>query len=354
MLRIKINKQLGLFALDVELESAAKVLGLFGPSGAGKTTLLNCIAGITKPDSGSLAVNGKTVFDHATGTDLAIRHRRIGYVFQDALLFEHMSVDRNLRYGSRSSGARKFSRVVDVLEIGDLLDRSAAKISGGEKRRVALGRALLSDPALLLLDEPLAGLDRRLAGKTICYIKSVLEEFEIPAIYVSHSVGDILYLCDDVATLDRGALTAQGEPFDLVGAMENIEFDQRPAIKNIVTLPVHDLDTANNLVRCELNGKILTVAARVDSGVSRVTVMIPARDIILAVDQPGLMSARNVIAGRITRIQIAGSRSIVFVDVGCALLVEVTHQAAAELKLAAGAAVFVVVKASSIHCVDAR
>lgn len=180
MLHIRLGKQLDQFTLRVDVSLGARVTGLFGPSGSGKTTLLNCLAGLIRPDDGQFRVDETCFFDSEQSTHIPCRHREIGYVFQDGLLFDHMTVRQNLNFSRHTRSGPNLEQVVDVLELDHLIDRGASNLSGGEARRVALGRAILSAPRLLLLDEPLTGLDRRMSGKTLAYIRNVLDAFEIP------------------------------------------------------------------------------------------------------------------------------------------------------------------------------
>ena len=215
MLSVRIRKKLGDFPFDVFARCGGRVTGLFGPSGSGKTTLLNCIAGLMRPDEGEILLNDEPLFSVDPPVNLPVRARRVGYVFQDSLLFDHMSVRKNLRYGEKPGGTGpSFDEVVDVLGLRYRLDRRPDELSGGERRRVAIGRALLSDPAILLFDEPLTGLDAALAGRVLVYLKRVLDAFDIPAIYVSHSISDVVYICDEVIVLHGGrALTRRdGRP----------------------------------------------------------------------------------------------------------------------------------------------
>lgn len=354
MHEIRISKRLEAFTVEVDLRFSHRVTGFYGPSGSGKTTLLDMVAGLTAPDLGRVTIAGTRLFDGGDGIDVPVRRRRVGYVFQDGVLFEHLSVARNLRYSPRDGDGPSFAQVVDVLELAGLLERPAGLLSGGEKRRVALGRALLSAPRVLLLDEPLTGLDRRLAGKTLCYIKAVLDTFELPAIYVSHSVSDIIFLCDEVAVMDRGRVVSQGPPADLLDTMENLGRGRPPTLKNIFAAAVVEVDEESGTFTCALGETRLQLLGGVESGVNRVTLMLPAHDIILASRQLEGLSARNVLRGKVLRVKAVGARRVVFVDVGVEWMVEVTQQAERELQLQPGSEIFAVVKASSISAVDAR
>ncbi len=352
MQQLRIFKRFDGFNLDVDLTLDRRVTALYGPSGSGKTSVLNAQAGLLRPDRGRILVNGRVLFDADRRIDVPVRRRRLGYVFQDALLFEHMTVRRNLTYARPRGGGPDLRQVVDVLELGPLLERRASHLSGGEKRRVALGRALLSGPHVLLLDEPLTGLDRRLAGKTLGYIKSVLDAFDLPAIYVSHLVSDVIHLADEVVLLERGRVTAQGAPRDLLDRMETMAPGRPPALKNFLAARVLACDPDRETITCRVGEQTLTVLGRLPDGTTRATVVAPARDIILARTRPAGISARNVLHGEVTRITPVGGHQVVFVDLGVEWMVEVITPAVQELDLVPGTTVYAVIKASCMQCIE--
>lgn len=202
---LRISRTVGAARIEIDVAAAGAVLGITGPSGAGKTSLLNCVAGLLRPDSGRIVVAGEILFDRATGLDLPPERRRAGYLFQDNRLFPHLKVSDNLSYGEKLSRPehRWMPRqdVIDLLGIGHLLDRYPGTLSGGEARRVALGRALLSAPRFLLLDEPLAHLDATRGEEIMRMIERVRDELDIPMLYVSHVESEVARLADDVIAL---------------------------------------------------------------------------------------------------------------------------------------------------------
>jgi molybdate transport system ATP-binding protein len=214
MLRVDVTKQLGEFSLQAAFESEGRVTGLFGASGAGKTSLVNMIAGLLRPDRGTIVVDGETLDDSASGLHVPSWRRRIGYVFQDARLFPHLDVRQNLDYGRRMNaladdpGQKK--RVTDLLDIGHLLDRRPGKLSGGERQRVALGRALLAKPRLLLLDEPLGALDEGRRAEILPYLVRLRDEARIPMVYVSHDAAEMRQLATQIVLLQRGRVSSFG------------------------------------------------------------------------------------------------------------------------------------------------
>lgn len=205
MLSLDLQLRRGSFQRQVRIEDDARVIALSGHSGAGKTSVLHAIAGLVKPLSGHIRFDGRTLFDSAAGIDLPVHLRRVGYVFQDARLFPHLDVRRNLEYGRHAGNASPgpgFDSVVELLGIGPLLRRRIANLSGGETQRIALGRALLSQPALLLLDEPLSMLDLARREELIPYLQRVRDETTLPIVYVSHSAEEVKRLTDAVHALD--------------------------------------------------------------------------------------------------------------------------------------------------------
>jgi molybdate transport system ATP-binding protein len=200
------------FLLEARFEAGDGVTALFGPSGSGKTSVLNLIAGVARPDSGVIRLDGRTLVDSTARVFLPPERRCIGVVFQDQLLFPHLSVRQNLRFGQGRRGARAMDpdRVAEVLEIGDLLDRRPKTLSGGQRQRVALGRALLRGPDLLLMDEPLAALDAELKNRVLVYLERALAEWRIPTVFVSHDEADVRRLADAVVVLAAGRVVAAG------------------------------------------------------------------------------------------------------------------------------------------------
>ncbi len=214
MLSVDVQKQLGDFKLETSFTSDGMVTGLFGNSGAGKTSIINLIAGLIAPDRGRISLDGEMLDDTSSGIHIPPHRRRIGYVFQDARLFPHLSVRQNLDYGRRMNGfapdATAETHTVDLLDIGHLLDRRSAQLSGGERQRVALGRALLAKPKLLLLDEPLGALDDERKAEILPYFIRLRDEASVPMVLVSHDAGEMRRLATHVVMLKRGKVAAQG------------------------------------------------------------------------------------------------------------------------------------------------
>ena len=218
---VQLGSGPGAFRLELPRTDVAQTLALFGPSGAGKTTTLDLVAGLRRPDAGTIRIGGRVLFDHARGIDLPPHARRIGYVPQDIALFPHLDVRRNVLYGAKSrrgarTAAERLAQVAGLLEIDGLLDRAVRDLSGGERQRAALARALMTEPDLLLLDEPLAALDSDLRGRIMPCLEAVRDVIGTPLIYVSHAADEVRRLAEWVIVLDNGRAAAAGPPAEVL------------------------------------------------------------------------------------------------------------------------------------------
>ncbi|HKA39348.1 MAG TPA: molybdenum ABC transporter ATP-binding protein [Burkholderiales bacterium] len=354
MLRIDVERRVGSFAMRVAFETDAQVTALFGRSGAGKTSLVNMIAGLTQPDRGRIEVDGQVLFDAATGINVPAELRRVGYVFQEGRLFPHYTVRRNLLYGHERipEGERyvRFDQIVQLLGLDDLLGRRPGDLSGGEKQRVAIGRALLACPKILLLDEPLASLDGHRKNEILQYIELMREEVRIPMVYVSHAVEEVVRLADWVVLLSAGSVAAFGEVEDVMGrpdlAAAGAMFEGGTVIDTRVT--AQDMD--DELATLAFDGGTLTVT-NVDALIGEpVRVRIRARDVSIALDAPQRVSIQNVLKGRITGLDIGRSGIVnVSIAIGAtSLRSRITRRALQQLRLGVGLEVYAMIKAVSL------
>jgi molybdate transport system ATP-binding protein len=352
------------FVLEVEFTAAAGFTILFGPSGAGKTTLLDCVAGLAGPDSGRIAVGGRTWFDADGGTNLPVAKRRMGYVFQSLALFPHLTVEENVQYGlAHLPEAERRERVAAILgafRIAHLAQRNVRAISGGESQRTALARTLVTGPSVLLLDEPLAALDAATKAKIIDDLREWNRIHHIPILYVTHSREEVFALGERVLVLDAGRIVAQGTPHEVVTAPLQETVAQLVGFENTFDATVEAVQPERGTMRVALattgqTGPVLLETPLVRAGVgSSLQVGIRAGDILLATSLPHGLSARNVLPGRILSLQQRDV--IVCARVFCRLEMEVhlTLAARDSLQLAPGREVWLVIKTHSCHLMQKR
>jgi len=351
-IEFNIRKRFTGFDLDCEASFGPGVTAIFGPSGTGKTTLLNCLAGMAKPDEGSISVDGRTVFSSESKTDVRPEKRRFGYVFQDSVLFPHKSVRDNIQYGYNLTpvGSREIDldHLVDMLGLSPLMSRNVKNLSGGEKQRVALARALAISPKLLLMDEPLASLDARFKGTIISYLKRIVRELKIPMVFVSHSLSEVTALSDDTLAIEGGRTVAFGPTRSLLGSPALAAVADYAALENILegqALPSQDGATTSKIRVGE--AELLIPAIDAAPG-DAVMVSVRAGDIILSLEAPQKISARNIVKAVVREIHDLGSQVLVFADVGERITVEITPGALADLSLRVGSDVYLVIKTNSI------
>ena len=352
MIDIAIQKRLGSFALDMRLEAPdSGVTALFGRSGVGKTSVINALAGLLRPDRGRIVVAGETLFDATRGIDLPPEKRRIGYVFQEGRLFPHYSVRGNLLYGAKSGHVGpSFDTVVELLGIKDLLARRPGDLSGGEKQRVAIGRALLASPRLLLMDEPLASLDAPRKGEIMPFIERLRDELKLPIFYVSHEMEEIIRLADLLVILDAGKVAASGSVEELTSRLDLWPLTGRYEAGSVIRTVLRGHDTSFGLSELAFPGGRLRVARLGLPLGTPVRVRIRARDVVLATERPAHLSIRNAFAG--TVVEMAPPRGPLIdlkLDIGTPsepvmLLARITQRACEELRLAPGKPLFALVK----------
>ena len=354
MLEVSARTRLGRFALDVELESAGGVTALFGRSGSGKTSIINVIAGLLRPAQGRVALNGELLFDSSRGVDVPVERRRIGYVFQDARLFPHLSVRQNLRYGAvfnrRAGRAGDAEHVIRLLGLEGLLERSPGALSGGEKQRVAIGRALLAHPRILLMDEPLAALDLQRKGEVLGYVERLREELDVPIVYVSHAIEEVVRIADRVALISEGRVLASGAPDEIMSRLDLRPATGRYEAGAVIETRVLAYDARDDISTLGFAGGEL-LATNLDALIGEpVRVRVRARDVSLALRPPQDSSILNVLPGRILEIvEGPGAAAEVRLAVGDAiLLARVTQRSVRRLELAPGREVYALVKAISL------
>jgi molybdate transport system ATP-binding protein len=343
------------FVLDVDVAMAPGFTIVFGPSGAGKTTLLDSIAGLAKPDSGRIAIGDTIFFDSERATEMPVELRKTGYVLQDLALFPHMTAAENVAYGlvglPRNERERRTAAILESFRIAHLAPRKPAEISGGERQRVALARALVTVPRVLLLDEPLAGLDAATKSKIIGDLRAWNDQHRIPVVYVTHHRDEVFALGERVIVLEDGSLAAQGTPHQVMTAPRQEMVAQLAGFENIFEAVVEALDEGRGTMSCRIADsrvELETPLVRAEIG-SRVRIGIQAGDILLATAQPYRLSARNVIPGRIVSLDERDVIVSAKVDCGVEMEVHLTLAARDALELHPGGEVWLILKTHSCH-----
>lgn len=340
--------------MDIAFEVASPgVTALFGPSGSGKSTIINATAGLLRPDSCRIAVDGTMLADTRSGVWLAPERRRVGLVFQDSRLFPHMSVATNLRFGMRrvAPGAVRFDEIVELLGIGALLDRRPNTLSGGERQRVAIGRALLAQPHLLLLDEPLASLDAARKAEVLPFLMRLKTALRLPVLYVTHALDEVARLADSLVLIDAGRVVGFG-PVSEVASRADLPLAQRDDAAGLLLCRVERHDSTRGLTRLQAGGAELWVPLLDLPVGSGCRARIPAREVILAGRPPEAISLHNIVPGTVRRIAGDAVRHSVIVEIGLpsgGLLSRVTADAVVRLGLSPGEPVLALIKSTSIE-----
>jgi len=355
MIAVDVALTRGEFSLEAAFESKARILALHGPSGSGKTTLAHLVAGLAAPDAGRIAVNGARLVDTAQRLNVPPEKRRIGLVFQDALLFPHLDVKMNIVFGRfftpKTERRVPFDAVVETLGVGHLLRRRAGSLSGGERQRVGLARALLCSPRLLVMDEPMASLDYDRRQEIMTLIERLRDEFSIPILLVSHAADEILRLADEVVSLDRGRIVAQGLPSETLAAASRHVEGGRFSVVSAIEAHVGAYDAHFGVTRLRHPAGEIIVAAHVANGDRRVRLLINATHVALAYRKPEDTSIRTALLGRIAAIdEDASPFAFVRLELegGGRLVSAATRLSVAEMNLSVGAQVYALVKSVAL------
>jgi molybdate transport system ATP-binding protein len=353
-LAIDIKHRLGTFLLDARFETGGGLIALFGRSGSGKTSVVNVIAGLIRPDKGLVAVDDAVLVDTSRGIFVPRHRRRLGYVFQEGRLFPHLTVRQNLLYGrwfaAKDQRRDDLDRVVDLLGIAALLERRPGRLSGGEKQRVAIGRALLANPRLLLMDEPLASLDEARKTEILPYIERLRDQSRVPIVYVSHSIAEVARLASTVVLFSEGKVAACGPISEIMQRLDLFPLTGRAEAGAIVEATVERHDERFGLTELRSRAGLWRLP-RLDAPVgTRLRLRVRARDVMLAKSAPTDLSALNVMPGVVAGI---GARDgpIVEIRVDCggeALIARLTRYSVDRLGLAEGAPIYALVKSVAL------
>ena len=358
ILSIAVRTRLSpVFSLDVTAECAPGVTIVFGTSGSGKTTLLRAVAGLVTPDAGRVAIGDRVLFDRATGTNVSVRQRRVGYVFQHLALFPHMSVRQNIAYGlwqRRGGEGTRVERIASDFQIAHLLERPPAQISGGERQRVALARALVTDPCMLLLDEPLSALDYVTQSRILDDLRRWNVERQIPILYVTHSHREVFALGRRLIVLEGGRIIADGTPQDVMHAPTLQTVAQLAGFENFIDATIVGAQPEAGTMECRPSGAAidLEVPFALMAIGAPVRLAIRAGDILVAIEPTRRLSARNIIPAVIRSITQEGTTVRLLVDGGIWLEVHVTPAAVVSLGLTLGQQVWLVIKTHSFRLVS--
>ena len=350
MIDVALHRALPAFTLDVAFRNAAGVTALFGRSGSGKSMTIGMIAGLVRPDRGHVRVGPAVLLDTARHVRIPMHRRRIGLVFQDAHLFPHLSVRRNLLFGRWFAPPAErtitLEAVVETLGIGPLLARRPAGLSGGERQRVAIGRALLACPHLLLFDEPFAALDRQRKLEVLPLIERLRDEFTIPIVYVSHALEEVVRLATHVVVLENGHVTAAGDPGTVFGASGVAAGDRALGHASVLSTVVGVTDAAYGLTALHHAAGTLWLAGSAGPQGSVARVVVDASDVTLAVGAPGRLSIRGSLEGTIAAIAVVGALAAIEIALrgGGTLVALATRRALDDLALVEGSPVLALVK----------
>lgn len=348
-LDVDIDHRQGSFRLAARFISQPGLTALFGRSGSGKSTLVNIVGGLIRPQRGRVTVDGQALVDTERGVFVPVHRRRVGYVFQDSRLFPHLSVRHNLLYGrwfsrSEDDAVSEVDAVVKLLDIGRLLERRPDSLSGGEKQRVAIGRALLARPRLLLMDEPLASLDEARRAEILPYIERLRDETGVPILYVSHSVAEVARLATTVVILTEGAVTAVGPVADILPLAEA---GDGGAVLD-ATVRRHDDEFRLTVLSCAA-GELQVPRLTAPPGTT-VRAYIRARDVMLSLGPPQDISALNVLPGKVEQIVPSGAQADVRLDCnGSVVMARLTTKSVHRLALSPGTGVYAVIKSVSFE-----
>jgi molybdate transport system ATP-binding protein len=357
-LSVEIRKRLsGQFTLDVAFIAPPGVTNLFGASGSGKTTVLRCLAGLARPDAGRIAIGQRVLFDSTAAVDVPVPTRAAGYVFQQLALFPHMTIRGNIEYGlaraPSSERRRRSTDISDSFRIAHVLDRRPGEVSGGERQRAALARALVTDPSMLLLDEPLSALDHAIQQRIMDDLRAWNDRHRIPVLYVTHSHREVFGLGDHMVVLDHGRVLAAGSPHDVLDHPSHSVLASLAGFENVFDATIVERRPRAGTMSCRLrdSGTELEIPLTEAAVGDHTRVAIRAGDILVANHEPHGLSARNVLPGTLVDISPQGATMVAAVDAGARVVAHLTPGGVESLGLRRGQRVWLIIKTYSCRIV---
>jgi molybdate transport system ATP-binding protein len=353
LINIDIQRKKGEYNFSAKIQTDGGLTAFFGQSGSGKTSLIKMIAGLDTPDAGIIIIDGHVLFDSKRKINMAPEKRKIGYIFQDGRLFPHLNVYSNLIYARRfmcvALNPHKFDAVINLLGLKHLLDRRPTTLSGGEQQRVAIGRALLAEPQLLLMDEPLASLDFARKAEILPFIENLRDQLKTPIFYVSHAIEEVIRLADTMVLLDRGNTIAQGEVEDLMSRLDLRPLTGKHETGAVLSVNITAQDSKYGLTELSFKGHTLFIPHINFPIGTHLRMRIWARDVSLSKSKPSQTSILNVFEATIREISPNGlSQCEILLDIGTPLIALITRKSVIDLKLEVGGKVYAQVKAAAI------
>lgn len=356
MVETKFKLKQGNFNFTINEQFDAGITGIYGPSGAGKTSLLKAIAGLIKPQKGLININNHEVFNSDKKTNIPVENRRIGYVFQEGRLFPHLNIEQNLNYGVKKETPKQlsFDAVVNLLNLKPLLKRKPSAISGGERQRTALGRALLSSPDILLLDEPFSAVDIHLRSQIIPFLLKIHKSIDIPILVVSHDLPDLLKLSNRLCLISNGRCVGHDDYHDLLKKEASLKLFASDAIMNAITMTVKAIDPTKGLTVLSNSGdqsdvRVKCEKSKLSYGIGEeLKLFISSDDIALSEKKVDGITIQNQLQGKITDIVRRESTSLCIVDVGFKLVVEITAESQKRMNIEVGSSVWCLFKSAAI------
>ncbi|HEY6419479.1 MAG TPA: molybdenum ABC transporter ATP-binding protein [Candidatus Binataceae bacterium] len=346
------------FSIEAAFDAPSGFTMLVGPSGGGKTTLLNCVAGLVRPDAGRIALGSRVLFDSASNVNLSAAERHLGYLFQNLALFPHLTIEQNVQYGitkvPRDERRTRMMALLESFHIADLLARKPNEISGGQRQRAALARSLVTNPSLLLLDEPLVALDMSAKARILDDLRSWNASHGIPILYVTHSPEEAFALGERVVVIESGRIVAQGTPQNVLTKPRHETIAQWVGFENVFDATVRSLSDSQGTMLCQLDGSSVELEVplvRTETG-ARVRIAIRAGDIMVATERPHGLSARNAFQGKLVSLRNEGVTVTLTIESGATFEVHVTPSARDELGLVAGRRVWLVIKTYSCNLIE--